>query len=165
MSRSSSIVRSPQIPSNRLPHLDGLRSLSLMGVLLYHFHVRLFSASFIGFNIFFNFSGYLITRNLLHTTILHHTILSLTSFHKRHFFRLFPFSCFTVFVTMALFITTDKASSIFKSAVTALTLWSNVYLHHELFFISPLKCVLCFTSSLCTWRSSSILSGRLCFSQ
>lgn len=124
----------PHVSAGRLPHLDGLRSLALLGVLLYHFHVPLFSGGFIGVDIFFTLSGYLITRNLLHAIILDRPHFSLTSFYKRRFFRLFPASCFTVFVTMiatTLFVTPDKAASIFKSSVAGLTLSSNVYFHRE----------------------------------
>lgn len=122
MTRPLSIVHL-QVPTGRLPHLDGLCSLALLGVLLHHFQIPLFSDVFIYFDIFFNLSGYLITRNLLRVIILHCQHLFHTSSYKHRFFRLLQASCFTVLVTVT--------ASIFKLAVAALILWQNVYFHRE----------------------------------
>lgn len=121
----------PSTAAGRLPHLDGLRSLALLGVLLYHFNIPMFGGGFLGVDIFFTLSGYLITRNILYA-VLHQHNFSLLSFYRRRFFRLFPASCAAILFTLcvtSLFITPDEASSIFKSAIASITLWSNVYFH------------------------------------
>ena len=43
------------------PEIDGLRSLAIVPVILFHSGVALFSGGFIGVDVFFVISGYLIT--------------------------------------------------------------------------------------------------------
>lgn len=52
-----------KLPNRR--DIDGLRALSVLCVFLYHLEVPLFRGGFIGVDIFFVISGYLISRNIL----------------------------------------------------------------------------------------------------
>ena len=67
-SLSPSSVATPASPEVRLsysPGLDGLRAIAVMAVLLYHADLRWLPGGFLGVEVFFVISGYLITALLL----------------------------------------------------------------------------------------------------
>ncbi|HET9244775.1 MAG TPA: acyltransferase family protein, partial [Xanthobacteraceae bacterium] len=71
------------------PDIDGLRAVAVMSVVLYHFGiVRALSGGFIGVDIFFVISGFLITS--LITADLKVGSFSLLAFYQRRIRRIFP---------------------------------------------------------------------------
>ncbi|KAA8498597.1 O-acetyltransferase OatA [Porphyridium purpureum] len=84
-----------------LTHLDGLRALALGGVLMFHFGTDGFgSGGFIGVDMFFLLSGFLVTRNILDDVVK--GIFSLPAFYRKRFWRLYPSSlCTTLCVLVA----------------------------------------------------------------
>jgi peptidoglycan/LPS O-acetylase OafA/YrhL len=46
--------------------LDGLRCIAVLLVLGFHFRVKFFEAGYMGVDLFFVLSGYIITKGLLH---------------------------------------------------------------------------------------------------
>lgn len=115
-----------------LPHLDGIRGLAVLAILFYHFSIPLFHGAFVGVDIFFILSGYLITRNILHS--FYCNAFSFSQFYIRRFFRLFPAALFTILstlVSIVLFVNPHLGKSVFISAFASLTLWSNIYFHSE----------------------------------
>lgn len=57
----------PQLTPARqgyMPHVDGLRALAVISVILFHLEFALFSGGFIGVDVFFVISGYLITAHI-----------------------------------------------------------------------------------------------------
>ena len=79
------------------PEIDGLRAVAVISVILYHAqisfsHYELFRGGFIGVDIFFVISGYLIT------SIIYKELIFQGSFHLKTFMRgeseeFYPFYC------------------------------------------------------------------------
>ena len=75
--------------------IDGLRAVSIIAVVLYHAGVPWFGGGFVGVDVFFVISGFLITSLILHEQAA--GAFSLTSFYHRRIRRILP----ALFVMMA----------------------------------------------------------------
>ncbi len=80
--------------------IAGLRALAVLGVLLFHLKVTGFQGGFIGVDVFFVISGYLISRNILRD--LDRDGFSLSQFYMRRARRIFPALIVTVVATYIL---------------------------------------------------------------
>ena len=76
-------------PGHHIPGIDGLRAIAVLSVILFHLKPELLPGGFIGVDIFFVISGYVISRSLskADTTSLSNFILG---FYKRRVLRIFP---------------------------------------------------------------------------
>ena len=54
-----------RIRGRHLPGLDGLRALAVLGVVAYHLHLRFMAGGYLGVDLFFVLSGFLITSLLI----------------------------------------------------------------------------------------------------
>ncbi|OJY24626.1 MAG: acyltransferase [Legionella sp. 40-6] len=73
---------------NYRPDIDGLRALAIIFILLYHGGMSLIPSGFIGVDIFFVISGFLIT-SIIHQALLDDTF-SFSQFYNRRIWRLQP---------------------------------------------------------------------------
>src|SRR5215475_15453003 len=73
------------------PDIEGLRAVAIVAVLLCHAGIPLFAGGYVGVDVFFVISGFLITRLLLGELDRHGTI-SLRRFYARRAKRLLPLS-------------------------------------------------------------------------
>ncbi|KAB3522866.1 acyltransferase family protein [Corynebacterium sp. zg254] len=84
-----------------IPGLDGLRTLAVAAVILYHLHVPGVVGGLLGVGVFFTLSGFLITSNLMRAWDTRGN-LGLKTFWLRRFRRLMPASVITIIVTVLL---------------------------------------------------------------
>lgn len=80
------------------PDIEGLRAVAIILVLLYHAQIPWFSGGFVGVDVFFVISGFLITRSLLSEVYRTGTV-RLTEFYARRVRRLLPASALALAAT------------------------------------------------------------------
>lgn len=80
------------------PDIDGIRAIAIISVILFHFDFRYFSGGFVGVDIFFVISGFLITSLIQKEIIVSHTF-SFKKFYIRRAKRLLPAFLVTLFFT------------------------------------------------------------------
>lgn len=118
---SNSSVLDPRL--RRSDALDGLRTIAVAFVVLYHFHVPGFGGGFIGVNVFFVLSGYLITSILLRE---HRATgrIRLVPFWVRRVLRLYPALLVMVLVGVALwaFLGNDGGANVAPQSAALLAL-------------------------------------------
>ena len=81
-----------------IPAIDGLRAISVIAVLLYHLTLPWWPGGFLGVDLFFVISGYVITRLIL-DSIERSSALDLRKFYRSRIRRLFPALIFMVVMT------------------------------------------------------------------
>ena len=109
--------------------IDGLRALAIISVVIYHFFPHIMPSGFLGVDIFFVISGYLITGHFI-SLQKNNTTNSLRVFYSRRIKRLFPalfvFFTITTLVLTNIFLNSD-INKYASSLVAAKTFWSNFY--------------------------------------
>jgi peptidoglycan/LPS O-acetylase OafA/YrhL len=110
-------------------HIDILRAIAVLLVIFNHLGMSFFSGGFIGVDIFFVISGYLITQNIIKEKQAT-DFFSFKNFYTRRIIRLAP-SFFTVILISSLFflliMTTEEIIDYLKTVIASLTLTSNIY--------------------------------------
>ena len=115
------------------PNLDGLRGLSILLVLLFHFFPEIFPFGFIGVDIFFVVSGYLITKIIYQN--FNNGKFSLLIFYRNRIRRLLPalivILIFNLFIGF-LFLFPDEYSNLGKHVKSSALYYQNFQLMREL---------------------------------
>ena len=112
--------------------IDGLRAIAVMSVVLNHAGISLFSGGFIGVDIFFVISGYLITTILIREVDAHE--FSIARFYERRIRRIYPALFTTLFFTLIATLILYDAQSLMafsKSIITTTFFFSNVHFWTE----------------------------------
>ncbi|MFK7827155.1 MAG: acyltransferase family protein [Oligoflexales bacterium] len=78
--------------------IDGLRALAIFIVVFFHLGFETFQGGYVGVDVFFVISGYLITRSIV-KEYLQTSSFNFKNFYIRRFRRLFPALFFTLFIT------------------------------------------------------------------
>ena len=80
------------------PEIDGLRAVAVFSVILFHAGLNFFKGGFVGVDVFFVISGYLITSIIL--TNLDKDNFSVLYFYERRARRILPTLLVTIFFTL-----------------------------------------------------------------
>ena len=129
--------------------IDGLRAIAVLAVLLFHLEIPGFDGGFIGVDVFFVISGYLITKNIVNAKIS--GTFSFSSFYIGRVFRLLPALFVTVLVTQiaAFFILTpEHLSALGGASVASVFSFSNILFWWEAGYFDEAKT---FKPLLHTW--------------
>ena len=123
--------------------IDGLRALAVVPVILFHAGFELFSGGFVGVDVFFVISGYLITTILIED--IENKRFSIVNFYERRARRILPILLTVLFTSIVLAIFVLKLHPIelvpfSKSVLSQLFFVSNEYfLENYRLFRSNLK--------------------------
>lgn len=82
------------------PDIQGLRAAAVLSVVFFHLKVFPFTGGYLGVDMFFVISGYLITRNIL--TDMDSRRFSFANFYARRVRRIFPAMLVTIAATLAM---------------------------------------------------------------
>jgi len=114
------------------PEIDGLRAIAVLSVIFFHSGFNFFSGGYIGVDIFFVISGYLITKIIVEE--LSRDNFSLKNFYIRRSRRILPALFFTVFLTMIMGLwIMDPADllDLAKTILSVISFSSNIFLYFQ----------------------------------
>ena len=80
------------------PSIDGIRAIAVLAVIFFHLDFHFFTGGYVGVDMFFVVSGYLITRNIF--LALEAKTFSLLNFYSARIRRLFPAMLVTIAVSL-----------------------------------------------------------------
>lgn len=112
--------------------IDGLRALAVMAVVLFHINAHWLPGGFVGVDVFFVISGYLITRNIV--TDLDGARFTLAEFYLRRIKRIVPVMLTVLAFTLLagyFVLLPEDLEALAKSAVWSVASLANVYFWRE----------------------------------
>jgi peptidoglycan/LPS O-acetylase OafA/YrhL len=117
---------------NYRKEIDGLRALAVLPVILFHAGFNIFSGGFVGVDIFFVISGYLITSVILNE--LEQGKFSIINFYERRARRILPALFFIMLacIPISWFVLLPKDMQSFSKSLIAVPIFaSNILFRHE----------------------------------
>ena len=120
------------------PDIDGLRALAVLPVVLYHAGIPGLSGGYIGVDVFFVISGYLITAIVARE--IAQGDFSLAAFYERRARRILPALVVVVFFSFLagwVLLLPQEMKSLGQSAVATAAFLSNVYFMLRLDYFAP----------------------------
>lgn len=116
-----------------LAHIDILRAIAVFLVIFNHLNITFFSGGFIGVDVFFVISGFLITKNIVQE--IQEKRFSLLNFYRRRIIRLAPaFYTMLIFCSLifGIFSTSSELHEYLKSLIAVVCLSVNIYFWQSL---------------------------------
>lgn len=114
------------------PEIDGLRALAIISVLIFHLNSNWLPGGFLGVDIFFVISGFLITK-IITNEILDNRF-SYKNFYNRRIKRIYPVFILVmamVSIFASLIFLRHEAEQLRKTIELATVFFSNFYLAHR----------------------------------
>ena len=108
--------------------IDGLRALAVIPVILFHAGFSMFGGGFLGVDVFFVISGYLITTIILYKK--EHGKFSLINFYERRARRILPALFFTLLIVSILayiIMSPSQLKNFGQSIISTISFSSNIY--------------------------------------
>jgi len=113
-------------------HIDGLRAIAVILVVLFHLDIDAFSGGYIGVDVFFVISGFLITLQI--SQAKNNNNFSILNFYKRRAKRIFPALVSVVFLTLivGIFLFTPwDLERLAKVSISSVLGGANLYFWNE----------------------------------
>jgi peptidoglycan/LPS O-acetylase OafA/YrhL len=110
------------------PDIDGLRMVAIVPVVLYHAGLPFLSGGYVGVDVFFVISGFLITR-ILHEEITQDRF-SLVGFYERRVRRILPALIVVILATLLagfMILPPEEFANLANSAIAASVFSSNIW--------------------------------------
>lgn len=114
-----------------LPFVDGLRAIAILAVVAFHAVPQFVPGGFVGVDVFFVISGFLITRFIAEE--MHEGTFSLFQFYVRRARRLLPAAivCFVAVAVLSAFILLPDAYWYFgRSLMSAVLMYANIFFYN-----------------------------------
>ena len=131
---------------NYRPEIDGLRAIAVGVVILYHAQINIFGkypfqGGFIGVDIFFVISGYLITSIIL-KELINTGSFSFKYFYERRVRRIIPVLIVVMLVSLPfawMYLLPNSFIDFSKSIIYSLGFGSNFYFHYSVWIWQRIK--------------------------
>lgn len=110
------------------PEIDFLRAIAVLSVIVYHFSPHVLPLGYLGVDIFFVISGFLISQQILSSIMAEQ--FSMRDFYIRRAKRILPLTLFVVIITLALALalyTPYDLKKVASSAIGTLTFTANIF--------------------------------------
>ena len=120
------------------PEIDGLRALAVVPVILFHAGFELFSGGFVGVDVFFVISGYLITTILIED--IENKRFSIVNFYERRARRILPALFFVMLLCIPfawMWMLPNELKGFSESLFSVSVFLSNLYFMSELDYFAP----------------------------
>ncbi|MGY4598070.1 peptidoglycan/LPS O-acetylase OafA/YrhL [Bradyrhizobium sp. GM22.5] len=123
--------------SLRIRSVDGLRAIATLAVLFFHVDRDLLPGGYLGVDLFFVISGFVVTKSIVESDF------SYRSFLTNRFYRLYPAAATTILLTLLAFQSAGEGlltDEVLHSAFASFTATSNFYfMRHSSYFDTALQ--------------------------